>query len=313
MEYSERQFEDMVNAMETVATLPHDESFINFIHDNCIQRSVVYRQDDDIEPFCVDLSLLETMSRDDFGRTILTISGLSLESNTLNETTFMFGTAVINQTHYAIAHNSSDNNVRFFDTNSTNLPPAATLSSGQFKELLLRGIIANHGTNVDMNDILDIYEHARSKADQLPALIYSLGSINGEATQKTTALVHNGDDILAARLTERETPSISSIGDTLSLYDDTELYIDTTHLVKQYDINVLSKEALADIEYALRGLKTGTASDIPMELSMDNSDILDDGFMRYESSGNTEQARTYAQTCIKFLKAYSRAKRQKKR
>lgn len=302
-------FLGMSDAMEQVASLPHDHDFIDFITSHKIESTVRYDQGSGASAFCIDTSLMHSLSPNEFGSSVVTFENLSLESTTGDDATAIAGSVRINQTSHAtdylIEYSSDDPTVHFRERDCLDLPPTISLSEQQFTELLFSGLITNHEKNFDTNDVLSNYTSLHSDADILPSLILALGSVKGTATQTTTALINTAEDIIAVKLTHKEDPRDTKTEDILSFYDSNELFTDTSHLIKSRHINPEATKKY-DQDYALRGIAPTDAAQASLEYLMQNKPNASQ-FNRYNATGDTKAAREYATACIQFLAAYRKA------
>lgn len=299
-------FTEMADAMNQVADLPRDASFIDFIRDNQVVHTVRYQQGDEGQPFCLDTSMMQTFKRTEPGQHIINVSELALDSTTSDNTTTITGTAQINQTDYLIEYTSDEGVAHFREREHLEMPPSFSLSEPQIKELLF-SCITGQQENFDVEDTLDLYNSLRSEADKLPALIFALGNIKGSSSQETTALIESDDtDMLAVRLTEETSPHSTTATDTLSVFSANEFFTDTSYLVKKTHGSVDDNSSHDDAEYTLRGQEHADASHTSLAFTIGNPDAST--LNRYDASGDQDAAREYAHVCIQFLAAYKKAR-----
>lgn len=308
-EESPREINAMASAMEQVAALPHDPVFLEFIHKNRTITEVHYEQATTQAPFCIDTTLLHTISEEDLnGNTIITISRLQLESLTDSHSTSIAGVGEIDQVEYVISYNSDNETVKLHERLYPDLPAPIELTPQQFTEFILSGIVANHSSAIELEDVLNAFDSSPDEADRLPTLLYALGSINGRSSRTTTALIDTGGEVMGARLTERESPSDNTEEDTLSLYSPSELTTDTSHLVNEHRIDPFDRRRKEISEYVLRGVSPTDINSASLEYLMSGTTLQAQQLDRYESSGDSSSAREYARACIEFLAAYRRAR-----
>ncbi len=295
--------------METVAALPDDDAFHEFIDKHRIETVVEFSQDDTYQPIRIDTLPLQTIDTHTFGNRMIDFEGLYLQAATTGETATISGSATINKVDYTIHYSPDERQMHFTHSDYPDLPPSHSLTHGQLVELLASGIIARYSKDVTLEDVLIAYDAIPSDADKLPTLIYALGSINGEASRRTTAQFSGTDDqLIAARLTSFESPRDNARADTLSLYEAGE-WVDASHLVQNSQHHHEENERTVE-EYALRGTERDDIATVAQRIYNGDLDDIQHGLVRHEASGaSIRETRLYALTCVKFLDAYLQARR----